>query len=202
LDSLLTGGTLTDESRVKGLVAGFLRATGGTHVDGQVPVDPSVAGRGWPSRRSWTNAVKVMSQFHRDDPANLLALTGLVGEGTAIEYVAWKAANDLYDPAEVLADPTKVAWTKERPDRLFALIGAITSMAMGDKSNWAPAMVVLATCAKAGRPDLVTPAARRLFRVMPSGTKMPKVVHSQFVDAFTDLMTSQDRSEYAGVWAS
>ena len=202
IDDLLTGGTAADEARAKGQVVGFIKATGTAHIDCAPPSDPSVAGRGWPSRRSWTNLVRMLGQFSSDDPAALMAATGLVGEASAKEFTAWRAAHDLYDPAEVIAGTVRVSWMTDRPDKLFALVGAIVSLGVHDTDLWLPAMAVLAQCSKAGRPDIVTPAARRLIRSMPVGVKLPRAVHAEFIEAFQSIMTSEGRRKFAGTWAS
>ena len=115
LEAMLGVRTDVDAIRVKGAVTAFLKARPDLQL--ALPSDPALAGKGWPSPRSWTNAMAVLAELDpRDEDGALLVLKGCVGEAAAVEYLAWLAANDLYDPEAVLADPKIVDWTA-RPDR-------------------------------------------------------------------------------------
>lgn len=156
-----------------------------------VPKDPAAAGRGWPSPRSWTNAMNVMVQLPAgDEEARLLVLKGCVGEGAAIEYLSWLASSDLYDPREVLDDPSIVTWT-DRPDRIFALTSAIAGIALADGTAkvWSSALTAMLSCAEAGRPDLALPTVRMLLGHAPKGAKPPAGLR----DAFRDLLVRNGR---------
>ena len=192
LDDLLSGGTDADKARVKAMVASFLR----TRPDllHKMPADPTEAGRGWPSPRSWTKCAAVLSELDRgDEEAINLVLVGCVGEAASNEFLAWYVAQDLYDPEAVLADPSIVDWT-ERPDRIFALTSALVAIAQmrHDKATWRKVMVALTACAKAGRPDLAYPGARQLLQEVPDGAELPDGT----AKAFADLMVK------TGKWAA
>lgn len=192
IDSLLGSGSDVDSVRVKGAITGFLRVRPDLRL--AVPVDSALAGRGWPSPRSWTNAMSVMAELEpSDDDAALLVLIGCVGEAAAIEYLAWVAATDLYDPEAVLADPKIVDWTN-RPDRIFALMASVVGLVRlrGNKSTWESGIAVMVACAKSGRPDLAYPGARSLLASVPSGAKTPAGAAA----AFGELM------ERTGRWAA
>ena len=189
LDSLLGGGSDADKARVKAMVAAFLH----TRPDllHKMPVDATTAGRGWPSPRSWTKCAAVLSELDRgDEEAMNLVLVGCVGEAAANEFLAWHVAQDLYDPEDVLADPSIVDWTL-RPDRIFALTSALVAIARirGDKRTWRKVMGALTACAQAGRPDLAYPGARQLLQQVPDGAELPDGT----VEAFADLMTRTGR---------
>jgi MoxR-like ATPase len=192
LDSMLGDATDADKAQAKASVVSFLRARPDFRL--KVPSDPALAGKGWPSPRSWTNAAAVLSELDRSDTdAMTLVLTGCVGEAAAIEYIAWVVATDLYDPEEVLADPSIVDWTA-RPDRIFALMSALTAIARmrGDKRTWTAAVGAMTACAAAGRPDLAYPGARALLQKVPTGCSVPTAT----VKAFGELL------QKTGKWAA
>jgi len=184
LDSMLGPPRPGNRERAGAAVATFLRNRRNLLDEGEPP-DPVTAGRGWPSLRSWANAVSVLAQIAPDDEDGaLVVLKGCVGDGAATEYMAWLAATDLYDPAQVLERPSVVDW-KSRPDRIYALLEAVTAIAIGaDARTWDKAAVVMVACAKAGKPDLALPSVARLVKAKPNGTELPQALR----DAFQDLM--------------
>jgi len=190
LDAMLNAGKPSERIKARSLVLAFLKTR--PDLRQRVPDDLDLAGRGWPSRRSWDNAASVLAQLHADDTeAILLAMKGCVGDAAATEFVAWMIASDLYDPMEVLRDPSIVDW-KTRPDRIFALMSAVVAVAAlrGDKKTWESAMDVMTRCAESGRPDLAYPGARTLFQRVPDGAKVPRATS----EAFGGLMERTGRS--------
>ena len=189
LDELLGAGSDTRRVAVRAAVASFLRTR--PDLVHKMPTDPVIAGRGWPSPRSWTNAMSVLGELDpADEDAALLVLTGCVGEAAAIEYTAWLAAADLYDPEAVLSDPKIVDW-RSRPDRIFALTSALVALARfrADKRTWARALRALTACAAANRPDLAYPGVRTLLQEVPDGASVP----DETVAAFRPLMAATGR---------
>jgi hypothetical protein len=129
--------------------------------------------------------ISVLSHLEADDvSAALLVVEGLVGQGAAKEYFKWLAAQDLYDPREVLNDPSIVDW-KSRPDRIFSLVQSITALGLLDEDDWLPAIKVLTFCSRANRADVAAGGALRLGNAIPKGKKLPQ----PFLDAFTGLFT-------------
>lgn len=177
-----------NRARVQGQVLAFLTRRPDLRAD--VPTDLTKAGKGWPSPRSWTNAIRAISQLKAgDEDARDLILRGCVGEKAMVEYLAWLATADLHDPAQVMADPTIVDWSEERPDRLFALVSSVRSIALasGDVKTWRQAMQVLTACAVGGKPDVATPGARSLFARMPKGAKLPAGASVAFEEMFARI---------------
>lgn len=129
--------------------------------------------------RSWEFAARLVATCraaHRDDLI-LAAVAGAVGEGQAVPFATWMREVDLPDPDAVLADPT--SWTPDpkRPDRDFAILGAVAQRAVSlrDPQKWIAAWRVLAQGLSAGK-DLVVPAAQVLCSwVPPDGFKRPEV---------------------------
>lgn len=177
-------------ARVYGAVAGFLRADPAA-ANPPVPDTlgaPSKSGSygasyAFASPRSWHNLIRVASLLHPDDEdAMAVAVRGCLGEAVAVRFAAWLAANDLYDPADVLAGRVRVDWGS-RPDRLFALNEAIVSMtrAAGTAEAYNRALGVLADCAK-HRKDLAVPAARTLLSRRPDRVRVPASLREDLSD--------------------
>lgn len=196
LGVLLSGGGAPERrARVRGSIAGFLRTR--RDLLSARPADPTRAGRGWPSKRSWHAAARALGELDAsDDAAVLTVLAGCVGEAAATEYVAWAALNDTYDPLAVLDDPSIVDWAGDRPDRLFALMSSVVALvaySAGDTAShsklWASGTDALVACAGAGRPDVAYPAVRQLLAAPP--VKLPPLGSLQA--AFADLLGRQGR---------
>lgn len=141
-----------------------------------MPTDATNAGRAWPSNRTWTMLADTIAFLDPGDtPANLLAATGLVGEGAGTEFIAWRAMNDLPDPADVLADPASVPWAELEPSRAWATLTAVTAHATADgtKTGWLAAWAPLAAAAGEGLQDVAAANARALLRSRPTNTNPP-----------------------------
>lgn len=193
MDELLGRSSDADRARVRGAVLAFLR-TMPQYVH-KLPDNAVAAGQPWPSPRSWTNAIAVLSELRPDDEdAAMLALAGCVGDGVAKEYLAWLAAADLHDPEEVLRKPGIVEWETERPDRLYALIRSVVGLARarGDKATWERAMGVMTACANGRKPDLAQPGVKALAAAIPAGAKLSAEARTAFADLFQRL----------GLWAA
>ena len=180
----LTDGTPTDRARAVNLVTGFLHHR--PDFLEKCPEDPEAQSGAWPSPRSWTNAMDVLTYVPAaDEDARDMAIRACVGDAAAMELLSWLAMSDLHDPAAVLADPSIVNWTAERPDRVFALLTSVEALATldGDPATWRKALAVTVSCARAGRPDVAMPAARALANSEHAAKGIP----ASFRDAFSEL---------------
>ena len=193
VDSLIGRYDEDNLARANGMVMGFLTAR--PDFAHAMPKDPTQANFGWPTGRTWDNAVMVLANLRPDDEAAMLvALTGCVGEAAAIEFVSWLATADLYDPNEVLDDPSIVNWTSNRPDRLFALMTSVEAIVAnrGTTTAWNRGLAVTIAGATAGMPDVVWPAAQQFLQTKPAGAKLP----TTFRTAFREMLV------LTGKWAS
>ncbi len=86
--------------------------------------ETGVAARGWPSPRSWSNVVRVLSER--------ACVDGLVGPAAAKEFFAWVAANDLPHPADLLAGRAKLP---DRGDRMRAALLSCLSYAVSSPEH-------------------------------------------------------------------
>lgn len=199
IDSMLAPNTTAtaqaNQARVRGAVTAFLRQRPDLVQD--FPKNPAEAGKAWPSPRTWTKAMAILSELRpEDDEAALLVLKGCVGEGAATEYLAWEATADLADPEAVLANPSVIDWKNERPDRLFALVGAVSTLTRlrladnkSDTNVWEKGMAVMVACATGGRPDAATPSVRTLVNLRPKDAKLT----SEMRDAFAPILQRMGR---------
>jgi hypothetical protein len=94
----------------------------------QCPDNPVDAGKGWPSTRTWDYAVRVYAVaqtlgYDTEDRRALLA--GLLGNGAAVEFLAYCEDADLVDPEAWLADPTSVTIDPNRIDRTVAALTSV-----------------------------------------------------------------------------
>lgn len=185
IDSLLGEGSEADKARVRGAVIAFLKSNPG--MVKKIPTDPTLAGRAWPSKRSWTNAMAVLGELQpEDEDTALVVLAGCVGDAAAIEYMSWLQSQDLYDPQEVLANPNLPDYRNDRADRLFALMSSIRAYVQvrGDKATWQKGLAVLTACASGGKPDVAMPGARELLNSIPQGASIPQATRAAFTDLF------------------
>lgn len=142
----------------------------------QIPKFRAMAGRGWPSPRSWEHlAILLAACEHARVSADVRAclVTGAVGEGAGAEFLSWLAHDDLPDPEAVLADPSSFV-LPERSDRAFAALTAVASVAVarGDGESWTAAWEVL-SAATTVAPDVATLVAQTLAAARPASTSLP-----------------------------
>jgi hypothetical protein len=174
----LAGGWEAEEVLARGLVGAFLRARPALAC--APPADPSSAGRGWPSPRTWEMAARLWAAAGAagaGDEARSVLVRGSVGDGAGAEFLTWLLEMDLPDPEEVLADPDAFR-LPDRADRAYAALAAVTSAvtAQSTPERWAAGWRVLGTAA-ATAPDVAAAAARVLARHRPGGAALPPEIH-------------------------
>jgi hypothetical protein len=146
----------------RGVVAAFLEVRPTLAL--QVPRSSADAGRGWPSPRSWEAVARLLAACDAagcGEDVRAALVIGAVGEGAALEFLAWRQHLDLPDPEAVLADPDAFE-LPERSDRAFAALTAIAAVAVdsGDAET----------------PDVATLVARTLASHRPNGAELPEAV--------------------------
>jgi len=160
----------------RSLVAAFIRHR--PHLLLQLPQSEEQAGKAWPSPRSWDMAARLLAasnaaQAGDDVAASLVA--GCVGEGAALEFLAWLRNLDLPDPEELLREPDKFK-VPERGDQAFAVLTAVVSAAVGNltRDRWLAAWTVLARAADQGAKDIAAAAAKALAQARKPGLPLPQ----------------------------
>mgnify|MGYP001183180644 CR=1 FL=1 len=160
----------------RALVASFIRHR--PHLLLQLPESEEQAGKAWPSPRSWDMASRLLAacdaaKAGEDVAASLVA--GCVGDGAAMEFLAWRKALDLPDPETVLANPSGFR-VPERGDQAFAVLTAVVSAAVSNltKERWLAAWAVLARATEQGAKDIAAASAKALARARKPGLPLPQ----------------------------
>ena len=143
--------------------------------------------RGWPSPRSWERLAECLAIADTaavTDDVRLLVATALVGDGAAVEYLAYLRNLDLPDPADLLTHPAKFGELR-RTDQQFAALDAVVAAAAADPERWSDAFKVCIVAAGCGAPDVAASAAMRLARTKPASARLP-AGHEVFAQILTD----------------
>jgi hypothetical protein len=114
------------------VVSAFLSAR--PNLAHQRPTDRSGAGLGWPSPRSWEAVCRVLAACGNTgiaDDVRLGLVAGLIGDGAAIEFLAYERDLDLPDPKKLLANPSSYRPPK-RSDQVHAIITSVTEAVRRD----------------------------------------------------------------------
>lgn len=140
------------------------------------PKEAALAGRAWPSPRSWEMAATLYAAAEdakAGEATRSALVSGAIGIGATVEFLTWVTEMDLADPEEALLDPEAFE-LPERGDRAYAALCAVAAAVAADptRERWLAAWKVLA---KAGgqAPDVAALAARILVRCRPDGTPLP-----------------------------
>lgn len=167
----------------RALVAAFIRHR--PHLLLQVPESEEQAGKAWPSPRSWDMASRLLAACDAakagDDVAASL-VAGCVGDGAAMEFLAWRRDLDLPDPEAVLANPSGFR-VPDRGDQAFAILTAVVSAAVGNltQDRWLAAWQVLARAADQGAKDIAAASAKALAQARKPGLPLPQKELREFI---------------------
>ena len=142
----------------------------------QPPTDRSLAGRAWPSPRTWEMVCKLIAaadSVQASPEAKRNLIIGCLGEGVGLEFLTWLQESDLPDPEAALRDPKSVVFP-DRGDRLFAALSAVAAVIAADPTaeRWLAGWKVLSHAASEA-PDIGAMAAKVLAQVRPEGVSAP-----------------------------
>lgn len=165
------------------LIASFIQHR--QHLLFQYPKEESAAGRAWPSPRAWTMAARLLAaaeSVNADEETSAVLLSGMVGNGPALEFLAWKKALDLPDPEDLLKHPDKFQLPL-RGDQAFAVLSSVVAAALSNltKERWLAAWKVLATAADQGGKDIAAASAKSLAAVQNPKLPLPKDELREFI---------------------
>lgn len=137
----------------------------------------------YPTPRSWDMASKALAGclslgLKASDGIPLTLVSGLVGDGAALEFVTWADKQDLPDPKELLKDPTKLRIDPKRNDKNYAILASVAAEAIADSDpkQWVQGWKVLGRASDLGVMDVAAAVARTLARNQPKGTTPPPEV--------------------------
>jgi len=144
----------------------------------QVPADAVGQGRAWPSPRTWDAAHRVAAASDAagaHPEVRRLLVSGLVGQGPAIELLRFADSMDLPDPEALLIDPTLLP-TDARIDLLLAALAGVATAVAGDPSQerWEAAWDVLEVACGAGRADVAAMSATSLVELRQRDWPAPR----------------------------
>lgn len=193
---MLSGGTSDDAVRASAAVGAFLTAMP-QHLAPNPPTTLGAASTkghfarsyAYPSPRSWHNLARVLTHLRRDDDAAVsLAVYGLVGEGAGREFMAWWASASMYDPRAVLDGRESPTWKGDPPDRLYALMSAVTAIALAEGGpSIGKGLRVCLSASDGGRKDAAVPALRALLTRVDE-SKVPAAVMAGIRSSFSDIV--------------
>lgn len=122
-----------------------------------IPTDMTSKGRAFPTPRTWEFAARLLSRLALGaDAERLLALSGLVGRGPALEFLAWERSSDLPDATDVLRNPKIYNWSDPRLDRTYAVLSSVAAFVSNHFTEKAVGNMwkVFAVANDAGRGDI------------------------------------------------
>jgi hypothetical protein len=140
------------------------------------PTARAAAGRAWPSPRSWEMAATLLAAAKAalvDDQVTARLVSGCVGDGAGIEFLAWQADLDLPDPEAVLADPLSFDLPL-RGDRAYAVLTSVAAAVAAEPTvdRWAAGWQIMGRAGEQA-PDVAALAARILVGCRPDDAPTP-----------------------------
>jgi hypothetical protein len=162
----------------RGVLAAFISARPGLLL--AVPGHAGT-GRAWPSPRSWELAVRLWaagSAAGVGPEAHAALVAGCVGDGPALEWLAFLGDLDLPDPESLLADPSSFV-LPDRGDLALAVLSAVSAAvaAHATVERWEAAWRIIERAASS-HPDVAATSARSLARCRPEGAAAPEAAAS------------------------
>lgn len=154
---------------VLGVVLSFVRVRPGHLHTMPKPEDPA-ASKAWPSHRTWEMAVQALTTARALglEEAGDEVMSALVGPGVMREFLAFRRAVDLPDPAKLLDGEARYTHEQHRADRTVAVLEACAALVCPTDAEKrlprAAALWKLLEVIGEKEPDLVQMAAGRLSR--------------------------------------
>lgn len=170
-------------AKTKNLIAAFIHAR--PQLLHQLPKEESYAGRGWASRRSWEMTAYLMTASDAagaDEDVKIILTAGCIGEGTAIEFLAWVKDLDLPNPEDLLKNPASFK-LPTRGDKAYAVLAGVAQAVVEKptKERWLAAWEILGEAAKQGGRDIAAGAIRILITARQKDFPLPTKQIQEFV---------------------
>jgi hypothetical protein len=125
--------------KVSGLMAGFMRALGSTHLQRVPAQGHQDRGRAFPTPRTWENAARavatsmILEDGDKSDTTRLDLVEACVGKGSAVAWASWVSKADLPDPLIMLQEGWPI--DKQRLDRTVAAYTGMTAYVLNRKDK-------------------------------------------------------------------
>jgi hypothetical protein len=127
-----------------------------------VPKDIEKAGEAWPSPRSWSHAIRMMSLSRREDWASVAS--ACVGNAAASEFYTYVQAMSLPDPEDILSGKASIP---SRGDEAFAALSSLVGLVLSRHDDRDARIRKAWKIFGSLRPDIVMIPARILIRGEP-----------------------------------
>ena len=158
------------------------------------PKESSNQAGAWPSPRTWeissegiAGILSLRMSEEENHEALLPLLSAIIGDGDALEFMAWYDNRDLRRPQEYLTDPEGID-LPERSDQIFAILNSIVSYLINKdnitRPEWKAAWTVLGRVAESGKADFAAIPAALLVRGRPKGYQVPAAI-AKFIPALS-----------------
>lgn len=137
-----------------------------------MPKDPVLAGRAFPTPRTWDYAAQILAVCAAggvSEEVRRIALSGVIGDAAALQFLTYLSELDLPDPEEVLAAPESLN-LPQRGDRAYAVLAAVVAAVLSDctPERWAAGIKAVSRAAAQGQADVGAAAMSALVRNRPS----------------------------------
>lgn len=140
-----------------------------------VPKEEEQQSRAWPSPRTWDLVARMIAAIESTGSDDIgEAVTGLIGAGTAQEFVVWRAEADLPDPIAMLKDAEHCELPL-RGDHIYAVIYGITQAVSEEKKYLDAAWTLMDRIGAAGHVDAGSLTVVPLYKVV--STRKGSEVH-------------------------
>lgn len=166
LEARVREGWTAAYARTSAVYAGFVRGAGAMYLNAMPEEYDPAASRAWPSNRSWTNALHLMTTCEilgEDTDIRDMLIAGCVGEAASLAFCEYLAALDLPDVRAVLEGREEWEHVAVRPDRTYAVLAQMVSLVNQDPQLAEGAWRLLGEVVENGA-DLVIDPAEKLVR--------------------------------------
>lgn len=138
-----------------------------TNVFARTASEKEALASAWPSRRSWTNVAKALSNAEsKSEYAKSQIAQGLVGYEAAGALIDWLRKNEVINPRDVIEDPTSVNWETISINDSNLLFRSVLDLL--DKDNTLQIIDLFMYVAASKRANTAGPFVPQLMRKIPS----------------------------------
>lgn len=136
------------------------------------PRDPAQASQPFPSPRAWTNVLKLLAAaeaVEASESVRAALVYGCVGQAAGTHFLIWLSRQDLPDPEQVLANPSRLKLPK-RGDLALAIVSSVLARVERQRTpeRWEAGREVLGV-AYGQAPEIAVAAHGKLWKCKPDG---------------------------------
>lgn len=121
----------------------------------------------WPSRRSWDNLSRVLTEAPDNNYIQDTISKGIVGAGASNAFREWLIKNDVISPEEVIADPSSVDWTTVSQNDAHLILRAVIDLINDENSM--NVIELFGHIADQDRANLAVPFLRDMLKNVTGG---------------------------------